>query len=65
MQNVGPKAEPFHDAGPETLDQRIGVVQEVEHLRGRGFVLEIELDDLSSAPRHRLQILAWRRRGRA
>jgi len=37
--------------------QRIGIAQEIEHLRDRALVLEVELDDLAAAHRHGLQIL--------
>jgi hypothetical protein len=33
------------------------MAKEIEHLRDRGLVLEVELDDFSPAPRHRFQIL--------
>ena len=57
LHHVGPEPEPLHHAGPKAFDQRIGIGQQVEHLRHRGLVLEVELDDLASAPRHRLHVL--------
>ena len=55
--NVRPEAEPLHHAGAKAFDQRIGASEQVEHLRDRGLVLQVELDHLPAAPRHRLQVL--------
>ena len=56
--DVGAEAEPLHHAGTKAFDQRVGAGEQVEHLRDRGLVLQIELDDLAAAHRHRLQVLA-------
>ena len=63
--DVGAEAEPLHHAGAKTFDQRIGAGEQVEHLRDRGLVLQIELDHLAAAAGDRLQVLARRRRDRA
>ena len=57
QHHVGSEAEPLHHAGTKAFDQRVGVGEQVEHLRDRGLVLEVELDDLAAAPRHRFQVL--------
>ena len=57
QHDVRPESEPLHHAGPKPFDQRIGVGEQFEHLRDRGLVLEVELDDLAAAPRNRLQVL--------
>ena len=55
--DIRPEPEPLHHAGPKTLDQRVGVREQVEHLRDRSLVLQIELDDLAAAHRHALHVL--------
>ena len=55
--DIGAEPEPLHHAGPETLDQRIGAGEQVEHLRDRRLVLQVELDDLAAASGDRLQAL--------
>ena len=55
--HVGPEPEPLHHAGTKAFDQRVGIGQQIEHLRDRGLVLEVEFDHLASAPGHRFQIL--------
>ena len=55
--DIRPEPKPLHHAGPETFDQRVGLAKEIEHLRDRCLVLEVELDDFSPAPRDRFQVL--------
>ena len=55
--HIGSEAQPLHHAGAKAFDQRVGASEQVQHLRDRGLVLQIELDDFPAAPRHRLQIL--------
>ena len=57
LHHVRPEPEPLHHAGPKALDQRIGIGEQVEHLRDRGLVLEVELDHLAAAPGHRFHVL--------
>ena len=57
QHHIGSEPEPLHHAGPKTLDQRVGIGEQVEHLRNRCLVLEVELDDLAAARCDRLQIL--------
>lgn len=47
--DIGPEAETLHHAGAIAFDQRIGAVEQRQHLRDAGFVLEIDLDDLATA----------------
>jgi hypothetical protein len=54
---VRPEAEPLHHAGPKTLDQRVGIGEQVEHLCNRCLVLQVEFDDFSATRRNRFQIL--------
>jgi len=49
--------EPFHDPGPKSFDQRIGTREQVKHLRDRGLVLQVQLDDLAATAGDRLQAL--------
>ena len=57
LHHVGPEPQSLHHARPKAFDQGVGIGQEVEHLRDRSLVLEIEFDDLAAASRHRFQVL--------
>jgi len=57
QHHVGPEPEPLHHAGAKTFDQRIGIGQQVQRLRDRRLVFQIELDDLAAADRDGFQIL--------
>ena len=39
---VGPETEALHDAGPEPLDQRVGLLDEAEHGGDAVGVLEVD-----------------------
>ncbi|MGY3405910.1 hypothetical protein ACVWZV_002023 [Bradyrhizobium sp. GM5.1] len=55
--HVRPETEPLHHAGTETLDQRVGIRKQIEYLRDRRLVLEVELDHLAAAACDRLHVL--------
>jgi len=57
LHQFGPEPEPFHHAGTKAFDQRVGMAEQFEHLGDRGLVLEVELDHLAAAARHRFQAL--------
>jgi len=65
LHHVRPEPQALHHAGTKTLDQGVGIGQEVEHLRDRGFVFEVEFDDLFVRARPPISDSFWRRRGRA
>ncbi|QND97732.1 hypothetical protein SY91_05188 [Burkholderia cenocepacia] len=44
--NVGPEAEPLHHAGPQALDQRIGLRDQIERGVPPGRRLQVEFDDV-------------------
>ena len=55
--DIGAEAQPLHHAGTKAFDQRIGIGEQVEHLRDSGLVLQIQFDHFPAAPRHRFQVL--------
>ena len=56
QHHVWPETEPLHHAGTKAFDQRVGIGQEIQHLRDRRLVLEVEFDHLPPTPGHRFQI---------
>jgi hypothetical protein len=58
QHDVWAESETLHDAGPKPFDQRIGVREQFEHLRDRGLVLQVKLDDLAATDGNCLQILS-------
>ena len=60
--DVGAEAQPLHHARAEALDQRVGVGEQIEHLRDRRLrCLQVELDHRAAAPGDRLRSLLARR----
>ncbi len=55
--DVGTEPEPLHHAGAKAFDQRVGIGEQVEHLRDRRLVLQIELDHLAAATGDRFHVL--------
>jgi hypothetical protein len=47
--DIRPEAEALHHAGAIALHQRIGAIQQRQHLCDGSLVLEIDLDDLAAA----------------
>ncbi|OIQ66162.1 hypothetical protein GALL_522720 [mine drainage metagenome] len=58
LHYFGAEPEPLHHPRPKAFDQRIGMFKEVEHLRDRRLVLQVEFDDLASPPGRRFEVLS-------
>ena len=58
QHDVRAESQPLHHAGTKALDQRVGMFKQIKHLSDRGLVLEVDFDNLSSAPGRRFKILS-------
>ena len=52
---VGPDAEPFRDAGPEALEQHVGVLAQPEHDLGAAGMLQVDAHAAPAAVDHRVR----------
>ena len=51
---VGADAEPFRDAGPESFEQHVGLLAQLQHDLGAAFVLQVDTDAAAAPVDHRI-----------
>ena len=56
LHHLRPQPQSLHHPWTEAFDQRIGMAEELERAGDGSLVLQIELDDLASAPCYRVEI---------